>query len=247
VNRTLSPAVLTVLAISILTAPKSTVMATNGVLGVLQAYPEHGHSGDAIFLSGYGLPTKKQLTILMACPNWFAPHVWDYGNAQLQIGPQTDAAGSFTRFPLRPFHLNVLPSEGCTIYTSDQEHTFGPDIPAQYSIEPDEQALNPCDVRICARAIARPTKVRAGLYETVTIYGGQARHVQAAGARADVVVNVPGMKPIKKTLYLGIFGTHAFRFQVGQGVKALTRATIQVRCRLGPYQGVAHTDFMVMR
>lgn len=240
-NRTLAPAVLTALALSMVAVPPNTAMATTSVL---YAWPAHGHSGDPVYLSGFGLPPHRQLTILMACPNWFAPHVWDYGNAQLQFGPTTDARGDFSGFLLKPFHLNVVQSSGCTIYTSDQQHTFGPDIPALYSIEPDTQLLGSCDTHICARAVARPTRVRAGLYETVNITGGP------RGARCDVVVTVPGTRAVKRTVYLTWKvrpDKPDVRFQVEPAARAPARATIQVHCKLGPYQGMARTAFTVLR
>jgi hypothetical protein len=226
-----------VLALSILLAPKTDVMAANSVL---LAWPSEGHSGDPIYLSGMGLTPRSQLTILMACPSWYSPHVTDYGNEKLQIGPVTDGSGNFKAFRLEPFQLHVLSSSVCRIYSSDQNRPFGPDIPAFYDIQPTGQPLKPCSVRICARARARPNRVRAGFYETVNVLDGW------PGARADVTVTIPGQKAIKLTNPLDIHGQAHLRFPINTAPAASTKATIQVRCRLGPYLGQTKAEFLIL-
>jgi hypothetical protein len=68
------------------------------------------------------------------------------------------------------------------------------------------------------------------------------------GARTDVTISIPGQKDTKlSTKMMDAVGNVHFKVRVGAATGPSSKATIRIRCRLGPFQGIATTAFLILR
>jgi hypothetical protein len=215
-------------------------------VSVLRATPYEGHAGDVIDLSGAGFQPHIHLYVMMACPNWYAPHVADYGNILMipgDQGPVTDANGEFAGYLFHALQLHhaVRGESGCEIYTSDGNEPFGPDVPAPYTVlSPSTHVSKPCVVHMCVSVRPSPRAVRAGLVETLALKGWP-------GAQAQVSVSFPGNKPFFQAgRTLNWSGEASIRFRVTATVGGLTRADVRVRAHLAHSDAQRKSEFVVV-
>lgn len=208
-------------------------------LSACVASPIEGHSGDPIFLSCSGLQPGQEQQIFMGCPTWYAPEAHRYGNFIYQMGPVTNTRGNFAGFKLQKFTLHgPSPTITCRIYIRVSDRAFGPDIPALYTVLPNDERLQKCDVSICAKV--KVHLVQNGRAEDIDITNGW------GGAIAEITISAPGVHQVER-LHLDWNGAKHLRILLtGHPVKAGT-GHVHVRFRLGGARGVSDAYVRIVR
>lgn len=229
--------------------PPPVVQPQTGVSALI-AVPASGHPGDIIYLSGTGLRPHRRYYVLMACPSALSGDALQNGNVKFippLDGPETDAKGNFVRFEFRALMLRRVASSGCTIYTSDGNTPYGPDIPATYYIFPRGRRLPRCSRTICAGVTLAPRRARSGQSVTIRI-GPSAKkgYTSWPGARATVTVNFRGVSAVRRTVTLNWAGAGETTVRVPGGLSVPSEAQVQVGLRIGKYSGVLSDQLSVV-
>lgn len=229
--------ILCVFALQISVLPRGEV--AQAAVPELVVRPAEGHSGDRIYVAGYGFPANRQLGIVMACPNFWDWSVHLYGNIEHYPGPRTNVQGEFTRFKIIALNLRHDLASGCTVWADNGPNPYGT-VPGVYTILRGDQRLAACDRRICGSVVARPTQIHAGFAEHV--------HLSAwPGAMATVSVAYPGARSFQRQITLDVRGSGGMRIPVRARVQQATKVQIRVGFRLGQAFGRATGQFVIVR
>lgn len=223
-------------------APMPAVSAGSPALTQLYAMPQHGHSGDVIYLSGSGFPPRQQLVLTMACPGLFASgDAYKHHNYEIFAGPIPDAHGQFVNFKIKAIQLHDVQFSNCLIYTTFGDNAFA--VPASYEILSPIQPLKRCDKVICANVTTSPRQVRTGSLERVQITNSW----PAAQAVVTVKYGSPRARLQRETRVLDWEGRTEFRFRVGTpaGVRPI-KAHVQMAFSLEDKKGAETADFVVI-
>ncbi|MGH2444355.1 MAG: hypothetical protein ACRDFX_14470 [Chloroflexota bacterium] len=226
------------LAVVLLPASRAPALASNTVLRV---FPQAGRNGDPFFVSGSGFLPFKRLILLVGCPRWDAPGALLLGNVQLLDGPTTNQFGDFAGWGISGFQLRGPQQSSCLIYARYPDAApFASDFPAIYSI--GNAALIRHAHSIRGTVVTRPSRVRAGLKETVRIENSW------GGATAMVVLSY-GKHVVKQRLHLDYKGQgqKTLTVPVDSSAASTARARIAVYFQQGPYRGRASASFTVSR
>ena len=215
----------------------------------LIASPFEGHAGDAFYLSGFGLPPKSRLYLLMTCPAIFDPSVFPNGNYMhiaSSDGPLTDKYGNFTHFLMHAIHLNKISSSLCYIYEEiGGQESFNTVLPAQYAILPNSQRAVPCALRICARLQVSMRKVHHVAVERVQIAESR---TPWPGATARIVVSYRGLNPMVVNRTLDVRGGAAADFPIPSNAAQGAPASVWATFKLGRFVGTTrHYIFTLPR
>jgi hypothetical protein len=208
---------------------------------VLRVWPDAGHPGDRLYISGTGLRPNVRVNFLTACPYFGHADMMRYHNYELVAGTRTDADGEILDFPLRAIHLQGLPTSLCTIYAvSLNNGSFVADLNALYRVLAPDTPLPYTSTHIVGSVHLSGKVVKTGTAERVTITS------RCSGAYVDILLTYAHMQEKTIRVRLDAEGMYQGTLPISGAEEQVGPVHVRASFHLGRARGTTSTSFLVV-